>query len=206
MVYVYENLTEYSEQLYEQHLNSLPEWRRTYALRYKQHEDRKRSVLAFVLLREALKKEFGIQAEEFVYNGFGKPFLKGTDISFSLSHCKSAVACAVSRGEIGIDVETVRDFDEKVATRFLNEAKRPLLNSVPADKELFFELWTKKEAISKFEGKGLSLLLKSLDLDSYLLHSEKRKDFVLSVCYGKKPPEGESAPKAPAVITVAKAL
>ena len=59
MVYVYENLSSYSDALYESHLSSLPKWRREYALKYKKSEDRKRSVLAFVLLREAVKREFG---------------------------------------------------------------------------------------------------------------------------------------------------
>lgn len=202
MVYVYENLGSYSEALYESHLSSLPEWRKAYALKYKKSEDRKRSVLAFVLLREAVKREFGEEIQEFEYNQFGKPFLKGNSLHFSLSHCKSAVACAVSESEIGIDLETVREFDEKLSARVLTGTELKLMESAKDPKELFFKFWTQKEAAAKFEGVGLGLVLQKLELSNYLLHSEKREDFVLSVCYGKTAQPKAFQPKAPSVITV----
>ena len=193
MVYVYENLSSYNDALYESHLSSLPEWRRDYALKYKKSEDRKRSVLAFVLLREAVKEEFGEEMQEFEYNEFGKPFLKGKSLHFSLSHCKTAVACAVSKSEIGVDLENVRDFDERITNRVLTPAELKLLESAKDPK---------KEAVSKFEGVGLGLVLKKLVLSNYLLHSERREDFVLSVCYGKAPKLKASQPSVPTVITV----
>lgn len=202
MVYVYENLGSYSEALYESHLSSLPEWRKAYTLKYKKSEDRKRSVLAFVLLREAVKEEFGEEVQEFEYNQFGKPFLKGNPLHFSLSHCKTAVACAVSKSEIGVDLETVRDFDERLTARVLTDTELNLLQSAEDPKELFFKFWTQKEAVSKFEGVGLGLVLKKLELSNYLLHSERREDFVLSVCYGKAPKFKASQPSVPTVITV----
>lgn len=202
MVYVYENLSSYNDALYESHLSSLPEWRRNYALKYKKSEDRKRSVLAFVLLREAVKEEFGEEVQEFEYNEFGKPFLRGKSLHFSLSHCKTAVACAVSKSEIGVDLETLRDFDERITNRVLTPAELKLLESAKDPKELFFKLWTQKEAVSKFEGVGLGLVLKKLELSNYLLHSERREGFVLSVCYGKAPKLKASQPSVPTVITV----
>ena len=88
MVYIFDRLDQYTDEAYEKHLSSLPAWRREKALQYKKLDDRKRSVLAFVLLQRALREEYGItEIPEFVYNEFGKPSLPNLPIHFSLSHC-----------------------------------------------------------------------------------------------------------------------
>ena len=118
MIYLYENLANYSNEAYLKHLKSLPVWRREKALQYKKLDDRKRSVLAFVLLQRALRDEYGItEVPEFVYNEFGKPSLPNLPIHFSLSHCKDAVACAVSDHNIGLDVESIVPYNPDVARR-----------------------------------------------------------------------------------------
>lgn len=60
MIYLYENLANYSCEMYLQNLKALPVWRREKALQYKNLDDRKRSVLAFVLLQRALREKYGI--------------------------------------------------------------------------------------------------------------------------------------------------
>ena len=72
MIYLYDTLENYSDEQYLKHLNALPAWRREKALQYKKLDDRKCSVLAFVLLQRALRDEYGItEIPEFVYNEFG---------------------------------------------------------------------------------------------------------------------------------------
>ena len=86
------DLFPYSDEQYQNDLTSLPAWRREKALQYKKLDDRKRCVLAFVLLQHALREEYGInEVPEFVFNEFGKPSLPNLPIHFSLSHCKDAV-------------------------------------------------------------------------------------------------------------------
>ena len=88
MVYIIYRLEQYSNEEYQSHLASIPAWRREKALQYKKLDDRKRSVLAFVLLQRALREEYGItEVPEFVYNEFGKPSLPNLPIHFSFSHC-----------------------------------------------------------------------------------------------------------------------
>lgn len=158
MVYIFDRWNQYTNEVYENHLRSLPTWRRAKALQYKKFDDRKRSVLAFVLLQRALREEYGMtEIPAFVYNAFGKPSLPNLSICFSLSHCRDAVACAVSESNIGIDVESIRPYGPEVARRVYNDAElEALRNSREKDAELI-KLWTMKEAISKYEGLGLSL-------------------------------------------------
>ena len=189
MIYLYENLAEYSDESYLKHLNSLPAWRKEKALQYKKLDDRKRSVLAFVLLQRALRDEYGItEVPEFVYNEFGKPSFSNLPIHFSLSHCKDAVACAVSDHNIGIDVETIVPYNPDVARRVCTAAELEMLEQ-SANKDVdFIKLWTAKEAISKYEGMGLSLPFSEIDTMNYLLCSNVSVNsrYVLSICYGKR--------------------
>ena len=185
MIYLYENLAEYSDESYLKHLDALPAWRREKALQYKKLDDRKRSVLAFVLLQHALREEYGInEVPEFVYNEFGKPSFSNLPIRFSLSHCKDAVACAVSDHNIGIDVETIVPYNPDVARRVCTAAELEMLEQSENKDVDFIKLWTAKETISKYEGMGLSLPFSEIVTNRYFVQSWLLGGYVLSICYG----------------------
>ena len=189
MVYIFDRLDQYTDEAYETHLASLPTWRREKALQYKKLDDRKRSVLAFVLLQRALRDEYGItEVPEFVYNEFGKPSLPNLPIHFSLSHCKDAVACAVSNHNIGIDVESIVPYNPDVARRVCTAYELKMLEQSSNKDVDFIKLWTVKEAISKYEGMGLSLPFSEINKMNYLLYSKVSVNsrYVLSICYGKR--------------------
>ena len=169
------------------HLNALPAWRREKALQYKKLDDRKRSVLAFVLLQRALREEYGItEVPEFVYNEFGKPSLPNLPIHFSLSHCKNAVACAVNDHNIGIDVESIVPYNHDVPRRVCTADELKMLEQSPNKDVAFIKLWTMKEAISKYEGMGLSMPFAEVTISRYLIHTEHYddKNYFSTVCYG----------------------
>lgn len=184
MIYV-ENIDHYQDEPYYIDLHSLPAWRREKALQYKQLDDRKRSVLAFVLLQRALREEYGItEVPEFVYNEFGKPSLPNLSIHFSLSHCKDAVACAVSDHNIGIDVESIVPYNPDVARRVCTPAELEMLEKSTNKDVDFIKIWTMKEAISKYEGMGLSMSFAEIETSKYATHSEMflKSNLMLSVC------------------------
>lgn len=186
MVYIFDRLDQYTDEVYEKHLSSLPVWRREKALQYKKLDDRKRSVLAFVLLQRALRDEYGIaEIPEFVYNEFGKPFLLNLPIHFSLSHCRDAIACAVSDHNVGIDVETIVPYNPDVARRVCTAAELEMLEQ-SANKDVdFIKLWTMKESISKYKGMGLSIEFGTIDTDDYLTQSIIIEEYIVTICYGE---------------------
>jgi len=189
MIYIFDRLDQYSDKAYEAHLASLPTWRREKALQYKKLDDRKRSVLAFVLLQRALRDEYGItEIPEFVYNEFGKPSLPNLSIHFSLSHCKDAVACAVSDNNIGIDVESVVPYNPDVARKVCSPAELEMLEQSSNKDVEFIKLWTVKEAISKYEGMGLSLPFAEIDACRYNLLTQLvvNDKCALSICQENK--------------------
>lgn len=93
---------------------------------------------------------------------YGKPFLRDAfNIDFSISHCGGLVVCAFANRPLGVDVEKIGPFLPSLTTKALSPEERELLDSrVPADgrarQELFFRLWTLKEALIKQTGQGLS--------------------------------------------------
>ena len=189
MTYIFDRLDQYPDKAYEAHLASLPIWRGEKALQYKKLDDRKRSVLAFVLLQRALREEYGItEVPEFVYNEFWKPSFSNLPIHFSLSHCKDTVACAVSDNIIGIDVENIVPYNPDVARRVCTADEFKMLEQSSNKGVEFIKLWTVKEAISKYEGMGLSLPFSEIDAMNYLLYSKVSVNsrYVLSTCYGRR--------------------
>lgn len=118
------------------------------------------------------------------YQTFGKPFLvEFPNLFFNVSHSKDIALLAFTYiGEIGVDVEQV-DKDIKVdrlAKNFFSPVEVPvILGSSPAEKPIaFFKAWTRKEAVIKAHGKGLSLPLRQFgvnirpDLPVSLLHMD----------------------------------
>lgn len=105
------------------------------------------------------------------YDSYGKPYFEGLEnATFNLSHSGYMVACALNTtpsgeiaAQVGIDIERVR-IDriraDRVAERYFNSAEKALLDAVSEDDEafcrLFTRIWTKKEAILKYLGVGLT--------------------------------------------------
>ena len=104
----------------------------------------------------------------FLYTEFGKPYLpdaaEGRQLEFNLSHSGETVCIAVTRAvPVGIDVEKVKpspDLDQ-VAERFFSAGERQDLASLTGQTKVaaFYRCWTRKEALIKASGEGLSMPL-----------------------------------------------
>jgi 4'-phosphopantetheinyl transferase len=91
-------------------------------------------------------------------------------IDVSLSHSRGRVACGLLRcGEIGVDIETFDPGHGDVAAlacRVLSETELDALGRVSRDDEswLFLRAWTRKEAVLKAAGVGLSVASDGFDV------------------------------------------
>ena len=136
----------------------LSEQRREQCLKFKHELGRKTCAAAYLLLREALRKEYGIEeAPVFEYGEHGKPTIVGhPDIHFNLSHCREAAICVVSDHPVGVDVESIHRYSESLARYTMNDEEMQQILHADYPALAFTRLWTRKEAVVKRSGHGIS--------------------------------------------------
>ncbi|MCM1054384.1 MAG: 4'-phosphopantetheinyl transferase superfamily protein [Bacteroides sp.] len=147
-------------------LNLLPSWRREY-IEKKPLSEQINGAFSYLLLQRLTAERFGVSdTARFTYGEHGKPYYSSIkNVFFSMSHCKTAVAAAVSEKEIGIDVMDDRYINEGLAFKICSESELKKFN-VSEDKQKFLrELWCKKESIVKKSGLGFTLGFKAADTE-----------------------------------------
>ncbi len=91
----------------------------------------------------------------------GKPTPTEGDLAFNITHAGSLVAAAVGEGELGIDMEAYTDTDADRAerlTRLFSEREQALVAAAPDKVRCAVEIFVRKEALSKRDGRGLAVL------------------------------------------------
>ncbi len=140
---------------------------RAAALRHARAADRMRAVAARGLLRTVMGRYLGIEPASVVFHvgTCGKPAVlhgPGGAPAFSLSHSGDWVLLAVAAPGVdaGIDIERHRALDDWpviAAAHFHPGEVRDLQALAPAQRRTaFFDCWTRKEAVVKATGLGLS--------------------------------------------------
>lgn len=99
----------------------------------------------------------------FRYTPRGKPELdpNPSGLHFNLAHSAGLALCAIARDlPLGVDIERLdREVEfQQVAARFFSPAEAAAITALPpADRRAaFFRCWTRKEALLKATGEGLS--------------------------------------------------
>lgn len=163
--------------LFETWMKRVQIQRREKVLRCKNKEDKKRILMAGILLRVAVENA-GISYEnaEFSKTETGKPFLLSEpSIFFSLSHAGTYAGCVISDTPVGLDIENMEKslfLPERehlflgTAQKCMSMAEWKCFETEQKKRECFLEYWTKKEAYSKYIGKGLSMDFSLIDTES----------------------------------------
>ena len=143
------------------YLRKLPAFMQEKITNYRRQDEQLRSVLARVILKQLLIEQGFNNAilEDYRTDEYGRPYINEA-IDFTISHADDYVMCAVSKTtRVGIDVEKMRDICiDDYSISLSDKELEELTNSTDPIHD-FFTLWTKKEAISKANGKGLAILL-----------------------------------------------
>lgn len=153
-------------------------------------EDKKLSLLTDLWVRYLTCVFFNIKNSnlQFKKNEYGKPYLVGVDnFYYNISHTRDAFIIGVSTDSIGVDIEKIREYEMGIATRFFTPPEVWYIKGENDEtSKRFYEIWTKKEAYAKWEGKGLAIPLNSFSVfDSQIATMLKTKQFseyLVSVC------------------------
>lgn len=132
--------------------------RREQALKFRHELGQRQCVLAYLLLKRELKEEYGLTVNPlFEYGEHGKPTIVGhPEIHFNMSHCREAVACAVSTRPVGVDVESIGRYKESLVRYTMNDDECRRIFEAELPEVEFIRLWTMKEALLKLTGEGIS--------------------------------------------------
>jgi 4'-phosphopantetheinyl transferase len=140
-------------------------------------------VTVHALLRIELAKVLGVKARliNICLTDYGKPFIPDTDLPFSISRAKNLFAFAIGESNqyLGVDIEQVKpEIDFMSITRnYFSASEQKLISSLKRrddQKRTFFELWTRKEALLKAIGVGISGELRKVEV----LEGENMLDLV----------------------------
>lgn|SRR3990167_10062168 len=136
---------------------------------------RQRFIAARGILRKLLGKYLNLEPQkiEFTYGPHNKPFLHFPSsmlLQFNLAHSdEMAIFAFTKHHAIGIDIEKIEDKNhDALARRFFSDAENQYLIQLPHDERIryFYYLWSRKEALIKAVGKGLSIPLSSFSVIS----------------------------------------
>jgi len=135
------------------------------ANRYLRKEDHDRFIISRASLRHILSKYTGKEPEVIVFElePNRKPYIPGADIQYNLSDSGDQILIAVARTPVGVDVEYIKPkfyYDTILPLNF-NQAEINFINETDSSHR-FYTLWTRKEAILKATGIGLTDRLKQI--------------------------------------------
>ncbi|MFP3591366.1 4'-phosphopantetheinyl transferase family protein [Chryseobacterium sp. SIMBA_038] len=165
MVILYTFIDEFKHEfLLDTYLKSFPENFKAKILNYRKWQDAQLSLLGRVLLKYGLNNYYQINEIEIDLTPNNKPFLKGQDIYFNISHSEKLAVCIIAGFPVGIDVEFLNekinymDFQSQMTGKEFDEIHH-------ADNKIkcLLKYWTIKEAIIKADGRGLQIDLQSFE-------------------------------------------
>lgn len=137
--------------------------------------------------RTALKHLVKQIGQFYIYKDpFGKPHLKEASFGISMSHTKDFGAAAINlKGQVGIDIETVRPQIHRIAHKFLHHSE---VAWAANNGTRLTQVWAAKEALYKLHGRtqltfSEQLLLQlngdELPTKGEILENDKAKSFHL---------------------------
>lgn len=89
----------------------------------------------------------------------GKPYWQGGNLHFNYSHAGEKLLCAVHTAPVGADIEKIGAYRDRVARRVCTPAE---YRYIGGDAVRFLEVWTRKEAYAKYNGRGLGIGLQTI--------------------------------------------
>lgn len=145
---------------------------------------RRTKLLGEFMSRRLIESVWGLKSGDYqiIRGEHGKPFISGTTLPcfFNLSHSGEYIVCALTEGQVGVDIERKGRLRLEVARRFFHPEEVRVLESLPERQQAdaFFSYWSVKESFLKYTGSGLSASLSGFEVcfqkDSIRLRKDNR--------------------------------
>jgi 4'-phosphopantetheinyl transferase len=155
------------------------------ALRFLHRKDRRNYLVRKYYVRRILSCFVTEAPEElqFLRIGNKKPILK--NIHFNVSHSNAYAVIVVNSSPLGVDIECIDAgfaFDSVLKTCF--DAEEQAFVAQDEERHRFYSLWTRKEALLKATGEGLTDNLSSVNcLKNNVLRNGKTYELTTFYCH-----------------------
>ncbi len=149
------------QEVFDDWYHKMPEYRKNKIDRFKPQQSKRLSLGAGILLYKGLEM-LGASDTVIFDDDFQKPHVQGaTDLEFNLSHSGNLAVCAFSDASVGIDVQETERFSGNLMNFVYKDEEIKYIkyrskNRVDTDL-LCTKMWTMKESVMKYYGKGLSM-------------------------------------------------
>ncbi|HOZ82629.1 MAG TPA: 4'-phosphopantetheinyl transferase superfamily protein [Bacteroidia bacterium] len=158
-------------------------------LKFKFEKDRQTYCIAHGLKRVLLAALLNTKEQvEISTHSNGKPFINhkkhNMPLHFSLSHSEKMIALAFQKNSpLGVDIEKIQPADKygNVIQHYFTSDEQKLISR--SDNDIFFKIWTQKEAIGKATGQGIANLPEIVIPDDYELSTASLGGYILSTCF-----------------------
>jgi 4'-phosphopantetheinyl transferase len=129
----------------------------------------------------------------------GKPYFPSRPhLHFSLSHTGDLVLCALSSRPVGADIEQVVPRQPRLVQYALTGAEYAQYQALGGGWDVFYALWTRREAWCKYTGLGLAKLREEDIPDEGLFFGAYRGEgWRATVCGREAPPDAICWREAP---------
>lgn len=146
-------------------MEDLPENRRSKVSRYKKVSDRKRSLMAGILIKDMLQS-YGLCDTDITLSDNGRLLLsEESGLDFNISHSGDMVVMAISdEGFVGCDVEHMTRRGFGAVKKKLSDIEIAWIDSFSDDREGFYRVWTARESYTKLTGEGITLSLDTYEV------------------------------------------
>jgi 4'-phosphopantetheinyl transferase len=130
------------------------------AHRFQKETDQNRFIIYRSVLKIVLAAYTKLEVKDiyFDYHSNKKPYLASDPwLSFNISHSEDFAIIAISRNQVGIDIEYIdEDFNySEILHDIFNDNEILAIQNTSDKKQAFYTLWTRKEAFVKGLGKGI---------------------------------------------------
>lgn len=145
------------------------------AARFYFEKDRAHYIAGRGLVRAILGRYLNLDPAEirFLYGRYGKPELDNSmrrpDIFFNVAHSRGLALIAIAtERKVGVDLEYIRRGVEieSIAARFFAPSENAVIRALTGDqqREAFYKCWTRKEAVLKARGDGMTCPLDQIEV------------------------------------------
>jgi 4'-phosphopantetheinyl transferase len=164
----------------------LSEYERERCGRLRYRADADKFIASHGALRTILAAYAGVRPGEleFSRSAFGKPSLISVEeasagIMFNMTDSGEIALVAVSNGrEVGVDIERMKTGEDLTAAALqcFCGAEMDLFRAAHPERqaEVFYTLWSRKEAYVKARGEGMSLVLRNIDVSALPVTLDRR--------------------------------